>query len=349
MPSNVPPAGEVQAVDGVPAPFAVLQLIMGSMVTQAISVAAKLKFADILSDGPLPAVEIARLAGADADATDRLLRTLSSFSIFTEHEDGQFALTPMAAALRSDVPMSMRGMALLLGHPLHWEDWGHLIDSIETGEPVLPKLRGMNGYEYLAANPEFAAVFEGGMGTLSDLETEPIADAYDYSQFNTIIDVFGGKGSLLAAILKRAENSRGILVDERAQHLGAAEFFEESGIGQRCSVDATNLFATPPSGGDLYILKHIVHEWPESQALEILQRVREAMSADSKLLLIEFVLPEGNIPHPGRLVDLWLMILMGGRERTAAQYASLLEKAGFRLNRVLDTASGASLVEALPA
>jgi O-methyltransferase/methyltransferase family protein len=333
---------------GVPPPFALLQMIMGSMLTQAIHVAAVLDFAGILADGPLPAAEVARRAGSDPDASERLLRTLASFGIFAETPDERFTLTPLADALRTDAPVSMRGMALLLGHPYQWEDWGHLIDSVRTGEPVLEKLRGMGGYEFLAANPDFAQVFEGGMGTLSDLETVPVAEGYDYAKFDTLVDVFGGRGAVLAEILQRAPATRGVLFDQRAEHLGAAKLLAEAGVADRVSIDTGELFGTVPAGADGYLLKHIVHEWPEAKSLEILRNVRSAIRDDGTVLLVEFVLPDGNVPHPGKLVDLWLMILMGGRERTRSQYAELLGKAGFELTRVIETASSAAIIEAKP-
>lgn len=353
MPSETaqaaPAAKPAQAAQAEAPPFAVLlERIMGSMLTQAIYVAAKLEIADILAGGPLPAEEIAQRADADPDATYRLLRLLASYSIFGQQSDGRFALTPMADALREDSPVSMRGMALLLGHPVHWADWSHLAMAVQTGEPVLPKLHGVGGYEFLAANPEFAVVFEGGMGNLSKLETEPIAAGYDFSRFRTIVDVFGGQGALLAAILARAPGTRGILADWRTGALKAAEFLRNAGVANRCTIETTDFFAKPPGGGDAYILKHIVHEWPEAQSLEILSNVRDVMAKDGKLLLIEFVLPDGPEQHPGKLVDLWLMILMGGRERTAAQYATLLGNAGFRLSRVIPTASAAAIIEAVP-
>lgn len=334
--------------DAVPPPFALLGMIMGSMLTQAIHVAAVLDFAGILADGPLAADEVARQAGSDPDASERLLRTLASFGIFAETPDGRFTLTPLADALRADAPVSMRGMALLLGHPYQWEDWGHLIDSVRTGEPVMEKLRGMGGYEFLAANPDFAQVFEGGMGTLSDLETVPVAEGYDYAKFDTLVDVFGGRGAVLAEILQRAPDTRGVLFDQRAEHLGAQKFLEEAGVTDRVSIDTGELFGTVPAGGDGYLLKHIVHEWPEAKSLEILRNVRSAIRDDGTVLLVEFVLPDGNAPHPGKLVDLWLMILMGGRERTRSQYAELLGKAGFELTRVIETASSAAIIEAKP-
>lgn len=360
MASKVPPVGVVRAVEGmrarlqrvnqlmVPGPIALLELIMGSMITQAIYVAAKLDIAGLLSQGPVTAAEIARRSAADPDAIHRTLRLLASYSIFAEEKDGRFRLTPMAEGLRADSPMSMRGMALLLGDPIEWEDWGNLLLAVQTGKPVLPTLRGMGGYEFLAANPEFAVIFEGGMGNLSNLETGPIVAAYDFSKFGTVVDVFGGKGTLLAAILERAKDTRGVLADQRAGDLGAAEFFRAAGVAERCTIDTAGLFEKPPSGGDAYIMKHIVHEWPESQALEILRNTRSVISSSGKLLLMEFVIPEGKKQHPGKLVDLWLMILMGGKERTSAEYAELLRRAGFRLERVVETASPVAILEAVP-
>jgi hypothetical protein len=332
-----------------PAPIALLELIQGSMITQSIYVAAQLGIADTLRDGSLTAGEIARRVDANPEATYRLLRLLSSYSIFAEQDDGRFTSTPMADALRSDLPDSMRDIALLMGHPTHWEDWSQLTNSVRTGEASLPKLRGMGAFEYLEANPEYAAVFNNGMTNLSNLETEPLLAAYDFSRFDTIVDVGGGRGALLAAILERASNSRGILFDDRAEATGAGAFLEEAGIAGRCTVESGTLFAKIPPGGGAYILKHIVHDWPESKALDILKNVRNAISPEGTLLLIEFVLPEGNAQHIGKLVDLWLLLLVGGKERTAAQYAGLLASAGFRLARVVPTASQVSIIEARPA
>jgi len=329
-------------------PLALLDLITGSMVTQAVHVAAELRVADLLADGPLTAAEIAERSGADADATYRVLRLLASHGVFAEQADHRFTLTELGAGLRADAPLSMRDLAMLLGHPEQWEDWGHLLSAARTGEPVLPKLRGMGGYEYLASNPEFAAVFESGMGSLSKLETEPILAAYDFTGFETVVDVFGGRGTLLAGILERAPKSRGVLADMRAEQLGAAEFFREAGLSQRTSIDTSGLFEKIPSGGDAYVLKHILHEWPQEQAVEILRNARSAVGAHGKLLLVEYVVPAGDEPHLAKLIDLWLLILMGGKERTAVEYADLLARTGFRLERVVDTASPVSIIEAVP-
>ncbi|GAA4224523.1 methyltransferase [Actinomadura meridiana] len=360
MPPKVPPARVVRAVEAVragvqgvdrrlvPGPIALLELVMGSMVTQAVYVAARLGIADAVVDGPLTVAEIARRVDADPDATGRLLRLLGGYSVFAERPGGRYGQTSMSAALRADAPMSMRGMALLMGGSVHWEDWGHLEDAVRTGEPVVPKLRGMGVYDYLDANPEFAEVFNAGMGNLSNLETDAVAAAYDFTRFGTIVDVFGGRGALLAALLRRAPKARGILVDERAPDLAATGLFREAGVEDRCEIDTTGLFEVPPSGGDAYVLKHILHEWPEPKALEILRNIRGVIGPDGRLLIMEFVVPEGGGRHPAKLVDLWLMLLIGGRERTSVEYAGLLAAAGFTLTRVVGTASTVSIIEARP-
>jgi hypothetical protein len=183
---------------------------------------------------------------------------------------------------------------------------------------------------------------------VSDLETDPIVAAYDFSGFDTIVDVGGGRGALLAAILRRATRSTGVLFDGNAGHLAAPEVLAEAGVAQRCTIVDGGLFDPPPAGADAYILKHIVHDWPEPDVLKVLKNVRNAIGADGRLLLMEFVAPEGNTPHPAKLVDLWLMLLVGGMERTAAQYSALLGAAGFRIERVVQTATPLSIVEARP-
>jgi SAM-dependent methyltransferase len=335
----------------VPAPFALLDLVQGAMISQALYAAASLGIADVLQDGPLTATEIGERVGADPDGTYRLLRVLASREIFSEGAEQRFELTPMADALRTGAPMSMRRIALLMGHPIHWEDWGHFLDAVRTGEPSLPKVRGMSAWDYFTANPEYAGVFFQGMGNLSDLETHPVAGAVDYSRFGRIVDVGGGRGTLLAEILRRTPSSSGVVfapstVDEARQVL------DEAGVADRCAIEPGSFLEPLPegaAGADAYLLKHIVHDWPHEQAVGILANVRKAIGPDGKLLLMENVLPEGNTPHSGKLVDLWLLLLVGGRERTKAEYERLLADAGFRLDRITETPAGLSVIEADPA
>jgi SAM-dependent methyltransferase len=331
----------------VPAPFALLELIQGAIVTQAVHAAAKLGIADTFRDGPLSADQVAEQVGANPDATYRLMRLLASHSIFAERPDGRFELTPMADALRADSPMSMRRIALLMGHPIHWEDWSYFTETVRTGEPSFPKVRGMGAWEYFGANPEYGAVFFEGMGNLSELETEPVVAACDFSRFNRIVDVGGGVGTLLAAILSKASNAKGVLFAPPSVE-DAQGLLEHAGVADRVTIESGHFLESVPAGGDAYILKHIIHDWPEAQAVEILRNVRKSIAPGGRLLIMEFVLGEGNEAHSGKLVDLWLMLLVGGKERTEAQYRELLASAGFRLTSVTPTASALSIVEAEP-
>lgn len=335
-------------MSSVPPPLELLEQIQGSILTQAIYVAAELGIADRLADGPLTAAQIAERVQAHPEATYRLLRLLASYSIFAERDDGRFELTPKADALRSDSPMSMRQIAVLMGHPIHWEDWSRLDESVRTGEPSMPKHRGMSAWDYFQANPEYGAVFFSGMGNMSDLETEPVVAGYDYSRFGKIVDVGAGRGTLLAAILRQAPSAKGVAFAIPSAE-DARQVLDQAGVADRCTVEEGSFLDGVPAGGDAYLLKHIVHDLPEPETLTVLKNIRKAINPKGRLLLAEFVLGKGNDPHPGKLVDLWLMLLVGGKERTAEQYADLFAAAGFRLTRVVPTASPLSIVEAEPA
>lgn len=338
-----------QSADTTPAPRTdLLGLVTGAFAAQAVYVAAELDLAGLLAETPRTAAELAKLAGAETDGVYRVLRVLAGFGLFTARPDGAFELTAEGRRLCDGEPDSLRGLARLVGHPICWEDWGHLADAVRTGEPVLPKLRGMGGYEFLAANPEYAGIFEGGMGDLSRPETDPIVAAYDFSGFHTIVDVFGGRGNLLAAVLQRAPGARGVLADPRAEMLGAAAMFDEAGLSSRFRAVPAGPFDPLPQGGDLYMMKHLVHEWPQDQSLQLLRNLRATVDEHARVLLMEYVVPKDAWLHLSTIIDLWLMILMGGKERTEAEYAQLLGQAGFRLERVVPTGAPVSIIEARP-
>lgn len=330
------------------AAYSLLDLIQGAVLAQAISVAAKLDIADVLGDGPLPAGEIAKRVGSDPEATYRLLRTLSGYAVFEVRPDGRFALTPMADALREEAPDSMRGLAMLMGHPLLWEEWVHMSDSVRTGEAALPKLRGMGAYKFLAANPEYAAVFFDGMRSMSEAECDPVVAAYDFSEFRTIVDVVGGRGTLLAGVLAQATGAHGVLYDSEAATADAPSLFDASGAGDRVTIETGGHFDKLPAGGDAYVLKHILHDFSEPDCLALLKNVREAIAPDGTMLVIEYVLNENNERHLGNIIDLWLMVLLGAKERTLPQYTELFAKAGFKITRAIPTTSPASIIEAVP-
>ena len=331
----------------VPPPIGILDATMGGVAgAQTIYAAARLGIADVLADGPLTAEVIAARIGADPVATHRLLRALAMQSIFTQRSNGEFELTAMAHALRSDTPMSVRPLLLMLSHPLYWEHWGRLSDSVRTGRSSIETAYGMTLFECLDREPEVAKIFNDAMTCTSSLVIPPVLAAYDFSQAGTIVDVGGGNGRLLSAMLSAAPKARGVLFDLPATEADGREHLDASGVGHRSEVKTGSFFEAVPSGGDLYVLKHIIHDWDNDQAGMILGRLREAMAPTATLLLIESVLPSNNKPHLGKFLDLDMLIFAGGRERTRRQYEKLLASAGFRLNRVIPTASHLSIVEA---
>ncbi|MEU0687162.1 methyltransferase [Streptomyces uncialis] len=330
------------------AAYSLLDLIQGSVITQAISVAARLGMADVLAEGPLTAEDIAKRVGSDPDATYRLLRTLSGFSVFAVQPDGRYALTPMAQALREDAPDSMRGLAMLMGHPLHWEEFGHLISSVRTGEANLPKLRGKGAYEFLMSNQEYAAEFFGGMRSMSESECDPVVAAYDFTPFRRIVDVVGGRGTLLSTILGQATGAQGILFDQEAATADAPAVLTAAGVADRVTVENGGYFDKLPVGADAYVLKHILHDFAEPDCVQMLKNVREAIAPDGKMLVIEYVLNENNERHYGNIIDLWLLLLLGAKERTLPQYTELFAKAGLKVTRSIATTSPVSIIEAVP-
>ncbi len=330
----------------VPPPAAVLEMMTGHWFSQAMYIAAELGIADVLRDGPLSPEPIAEKVDANPDAIARLLRLLASRQIFVRHEDGRFGLTPMANVFRSDAPVSVRGIVRFWGHPLHWENWSNLPYSVRTGKPGVEALRGKPMFDWIADNPDFGAVFNTGMTSLSTMETDPVLNAYDFSAFDTVVDVGGGLGRLLAAILTNYPRLRGILFDAESVVADAPDVLDASGVADRCTVVGGSFFESVPAGGDAYLMKHIIHDWDESKVLEILRNVRSAMRTGAKLLAVEFVVPEDDREHISKVLDLEMLLIGAGRERTAGEYADLLRRADFRLNRVIPTVGPVSIVEA---
>ena len=328
--------------------YALLDLIQGAVITQAISVAAKLGIADVLAGGPLSAQDIAARAGSDPKATHRVLRALSGHGVFAVREDGRYENTPLSDKLRDDAPDSMRGFALLMSHPLLHEEWGHLFTTVETGEPNLPKLRGMGALDFFHATPEYAAVFFHAFGKLSESETDPILAAYDFSQFTTVVDVIAGRGNLLAGILQQAPNVKGVLYDSEVATVDSPALFEAAGVADRLTIAHGGYLDKLPAGGDAYLFKHIIHDFSEEDAVTALRNAREVISPDGKLLVMEYVLPENNEHHLGHTIDLWLMLMLGAQDRTLAEYTELFAKAGFKVTRAVPTTAPISIIEAIP-
>lgn len=332
----------------VPAPIEMLELLLGTWVSQAIQAAAALGIADALADGPLPAAGLAERVGADPDGVDRLMRALVSRGVFRRTRDGRYALNPLGETLRSDADPSMRAAGLFYGCRQQREHWTHLLDAVQTGKPVVAALRGKEFFDYLSDDPEFAGLFNDAMTSISQMSVQPVVAGYDFSRFSTIIDVGGGHGRLLAAILAATPTARGVLYDLPDVVAKAPKLFAEFGLTERVDVQGGSFFDTVPGGGDAYVMKNIIHDWADEQALTILRNIRAASKPGATLLLVEFVIPDHDSDFIGKWVDLEMLVVAGGRERTAEQYRSLLARAGFRLTGVVQTAAPISVVEAVP-
>jgi hypothetical protein len=331
-----------------PAPAAVFEMILAGWTSQAITVAADLGVADALSEGPLSIEQLATRVDADADALGRLMRALVGRNIFRHRRDGRYELNALADTLRRDAPVSMHSAARFYGSHEQRERWTLLVDSIRTGDGVVAALRGKESFDYFADNPELAELFNATMTSVSKLTDATVAAGYDFSPYATIVDVGGGHGPLLAAVLASAPASRGILYDMPSVVADAPQVLRTNGVADRILVAEGSFFDCVPAGGDAYVLKNIVHDWPDDKAAQILRNVRTAVGSRAKVLLVELVIPDHDRDFPGKWVDLEMLLNLGARERTTAEYRKLLGNTGFQLTRVVPTASPLSVVEAIP-
>jgi hypothetical protein len=321
------------------------QLTIGGWITQAIYVAADLGIADLLIEGPKTAEELAEDTNTHSDALYRVLRALASVGIFTEDEDCRFSLTPLAENLRSDVPYSLRSFGIMAGAELY-QSWGNLLYSVRTGKEGFDKTFGKPFFQYMTEHPDRHAVYDAAMMVHGIAETEPMLDAYDFSAFETVMDVGGGNGLMLAAILNRHPAIKGILFDLPAVVDRAKETISDSDLSDRCQIVGGDFFTSVPSA-DVYVLRHIIHDWDDDDAVSILRNCRNAMNPEGRILLVETVIPPMNEPCFGKWLDL-MMLIVGGRERTKEQYRQLLPQAGLKLNRIISTAHEISIIEAVP-
>jgi hypothetical protein len=326
----------------------ITRLLTGYWISQAIHVAAQLGIADLLKAGPQTVAHLAESTGAHARSLYRLLRALASEGIFAEDKQGRFALTPLGECLRSDVPNSQRSMAIMNGEE-HYRCWGELLYSVQTGRTAFEKLFGQPIFHYLAAHPRQARIFDEGMVGVHGAETKAMLDAYDFSRFGTLVDIGGGTGSLLIATLQRHPSLRGILFDRPDVIERARAGVKAAGLENRCTLMGGDFFETVPPGGDAYLMRHIIHDWNDEQCRTILRHCRKVVPATGKLLLIESVIPPGNDPSFAKLLDLTMLVIPGGMERTEAEYRELLASAGFQLERIVPTASVIHVIESLPA
>ncbi|MDQ3812769.1 MAG: acetylserotonin O-methyltransferase [Armatimonadota bacterium] len=342
-PASAPP-------EGPPPAEIMMRMLTAPMITRAINVAAKLGIADLVHGQPRTAEQLAEATGTHAPSLYRVLRALASVGIFAEDAEGRFGLTPLAGLLRSDVPGSLRGAALFFfGIKVHWDAWGDIMHSVQTGGTTIEHLYGVGPFEYFTQHPEEAEVFNNAMTSISQAVSAAVGEAYDFTPFTTLVDVAGGHGGLLAAILEANPHLQGILFDLPFVIEGARELIAARGLEQRCQLVGGDFFESVPSG-DGYILKNIIHDWDDEKAAAILRNIHRAMAPDGarKLLLVEFVLAPRNEPSMGKLIDLEMLLLPGGRERTEEEYRSLLASAGFELTRIVPTRSPMCIIEGVP-
>jgi hypothetical protein len=327
---------------------ALFQMITGLRISQMIYVVAKLGIADLLKDGPQTANTLAEATGTHAPSLYRLLRALSSLGVFAEDKQGRFALTPLAELLQSGVAGSQRPAALYFGDSSQWRTWGELLYSVTTGQPAFRHLYGIDPWEYRAHDPELGAAFDDYMTANTTAQTAAVVAAYDFSEIGTLVDVGGGHGALISTILQASPRLHGILCDAPHVVAGAQPTLEAAGIINRCQIVPCDFFLSVPGGGDAYILKSIIHDWDDDQALAILKNCRSSIAKHGRLLLVENIIPLGNSPHPGKMVDLQMLVVLGGRERSEAEYNTLLSEAGFNLTKVVPTEGPLSIIEATP-
>jgi SAM-dependent methyltransferase len=324
-----------------------LQLASGYWISQAIYIAAKLGIADLLRDGPRTCEDLAQVTGTQARALYRVMRALASVGVFSEVSEGRFALTPLAELLRTGEPSSMRALAIMLGEE-SYRAWGELLYSVKTGEPAFDRVFRMRRFEYLSEHPEAAQVFNEAMTGLFGRVHASVVKAYDFSRAGKVVDVGGGNGLLLMLILKANPRTIGMLFETPAVVRDSRKHIEAAGLAHRCEVVAGDFFESIPDGCDTHVLAHVMQSFDDDSCSKILRNCRRSLVRNGGLLLVEPIVPAGNEPSPAKLLDLQMLVVTGGRQRTRAEYGAILEAAGFRLVRVIPTDSGESVIEAKP-
>jgi hypothetical protein len=336
-PSGAPAAPQADVVN---------QMIYGAWIAQGITAAADLGVADALAAGPLSIDELAARVEANPDALGRLLRALIGSGVFAQRDDGRYDLNPAADVLRSDAPASMAASARFVGSRWHREHWSLLTDAIRTGKSVVPGLRGMAFFDFLGADPEFGQVFNDAMTNMSGMAIGPVVGAHDFRQYRTIVDVAGGHGRLLAAILDSAPDAQGVLYDLPEVIAGAAPLLREHHVVERVRLAEGSFFDHVPAGGDAYVLKNIIHDWDDAESTQILRNVRSAAPDGAALLLVETVIPDDEGASIGKWLDMEMLVVNDGRERTESEYRRLFDATGFQMAGVIDTGSRFNIIEA---
>jgi len=327
-------------------------LVGGYRVSQAIYVVATLGIPDLLRDGPQGTDELAQATGTHAPALTRVLRFLAGAGLFSEEAPARFALTPLGAGLRADVPGSVRPMALMLLGEHNWQSWAHLMHSVRTGETAFQQVHGMGLFDYFAQHPDSAATFHAAMTSNTAGSGTAITSAYDFSGIRRLVDIGGGHGLLLATVLRAHPAMLGVLFDRPEVVAGATPVLEDAGVAERCEIVGGDFFSDDMPVGDAYVMRQIIHDWDDVRATEILTNCRRAMQESGRILVVErAVATDHQKALPVLHVDLEMLVMVGGIQRTDAEYRALFAKAGFRLTTIapLGDAAQFSVFEGVPA
>ena len=322
-----------------------MQMLFGYAPARAISIVAELRIADLLAGGSKTAEELALTTKSHSRSLYRLLRACASVGIFSEGSDKRFSLTPMAEFLRSDNPESLRAFAEMLAHGEQFQTWSALDFSIQTGTPAFDKVHGMPIFEYYPTHPKSGQIFNDAMTSMSLGSSMAVMQAYDFSGITKLVDIGGGHGFLLASVLEKYPTMKGVLYDTATIVEEAKGLLEKQGVTNRCETVGGNFFESAPSGGDAYMMKHIIHDWNDEGCIAILKNCRKGITEGGKLLVIEMVVPPGNEPSLSKLLDLQMLAVLPGCERTEEEYSALFGAAGFKLTRIVPTMSPYSVIE----
>ncbi len=334
------PANPAQAHE--PPPFQMYGMLNAHALVQALHVAATLGIADLLADGPRTVEELASATSTHAEALYRLLRMLAGADVFAEEEPRRFRLTPLASTLRTGTPDSVRDWALYIAAPPVWAAWGDLLHSVRTGESAFEHTQGVPLFSYLTDHPELAAAYNNWMAKQSELQNGAVLASYDFSAHRTVVDVGGGQGATLAAILQAHPRVAGVLFD-LPQVVATATL--PPAVAARCAIVGGDVLKSVPQGGDAYLLKRVLMDFGDELAIRALANCRDAMAEGGKVLVVEPIVPEGNEPGVGKFLDLTMLALPGGRVRTEAEHRALFEGAGLEVRRAIPTPSPLRLVE----
>jgi ubiquinone/menaquinone biosynthesis C-methylase UbiE len=327
---------------------AVFNVLAGYWTARVVYVAAKLGIPDLVADGPRTAAELAARTNTHAPSLHRLLRALASTGWIVEQPDGRFMATPLTAGLQSSVPGSLRNFAITELGEEHYPAWGDLLETVRSGELAFDRVFGMPNWQYWGQQEEQAQIFNRAMSEVTAVLEPALLDVLDLSGAHRIVDVGGGRGTLMAALLRSYPKATGVVFDlPHVIELGR-QHIADAGMTSRCELIAGDFFETVPAGGDAYLLKWVLHDWDDARSVAILKNCRRAMGSAGRLLVIEAVIPEGNAPFLHKLIDINMLVMTGGRERTEAEYAGLFQAAGFELRSIRATPLEAAVLEARP-